>query len=139
MDKHIGHTELVSFPTIGVRKIKAKVDTGAYSTSLHVNDVKVENDILKFWVTDPNSVLEFSEFKTITVKSSFGRKQKRYMIITDIKIGKESYKVHISLSNRKRMKYPVLIGRRFLKDNKFIVDVTKKNINVKSKKDKHIQ
>jgi hypothetical protein len=138
MDKHIGRTEFVGFPLIGIKKVVAKVDTGAYSTSIHVSQTKVEDGILKFWIDSPENVYEFEEFKTITVKSSFGKKQKRYMIVTDIKIGKLTYKVHISLSDRKKMKYPVLIGRRFLKENQFMVDVTKKNINVRTKKNKSI-
>jgi hypothetical protein len=138
MDKHIGRTEFVGFPLIGIKNVVAKVDTGAYSTSIHVSQTKVEDGILKFWIDSPENVYEFEEFKTITVKSSFGKKQKRYMIVTDIKIGKLTYKVHISLSDRKKMKYPVLIGRRFLKENQFMVDVTKKNINVRTKKNKSI-
>ena len=45
----------------------------------------------------------------------------------------KNYKVHISLTNRKKMKYPVLIGRRFLNKFKYMVNVRKKNINDRAK------
>ena len=48
-------------------------------------------------------------------------------------LGEKNYKVHISLTNRKKMKYPVLIGRRFLNRFKYMVNVRKKNINDRAK------
>lgn len=71
----------------------------------------------------------YEQYKTIKVKSSFGKSQVRYSIKTKVKLGDDFYKVSISLSNRKNMKYKCLIGRRFLYKNKFLVDVNKRFIN----------
>ena len=49
-------------------------------------------------------------------------------------ITKLEYKGGISLTDRKKMRYPVLIGRRFLYKFNYLVDVTKKNINDTNKK-----
>ncbi|HET8837809.1 MAG TPA: RimK/LysX family protein, partial [Flavobacteriaceae bacterium] len=56
-----------------------------------------------------------------TVKSSNGITQKRYEIRSTIQIFGKIYKISLTLSDRKEMRYPVLIGRKFL-SNKFIVD-----------------
>ena len=68
------------------------------------------------------------------VKSSNGKLQKRYGIKLKIQIGKKKYRIFTSLTNRKNMKFRLLIGRRFLYLNNFLVDVKKKNIHGRPKK-----
>ena len=75
----------------------------------------------------------YDKYKTIVVRNSFGKKQKRFSIVSKMSLGEKNYKVHISLTNRKKMKYPVLIGRRFLNKFKYMVNVRKKNINDRAK------
>ena len=70
----------------------------------------------------------------ISVKNSFGKVQKRFSILTKMEIGNSIYKFYVSLTDRKNMRYPVLIGRRFLYKFNYLVDVTKKNINDRNKK-----
>lgn len=132
--KKIGRVEKVSFPDLNITSIDAKVDTGAYGTALHVEGIRSRNGKLSFWIDEPTNRIYFEDYKTITVKSSFGKKQKRYSIMTRVIVGESTYKVYISLTNRKDMKYPVLIGRRFLHKFNYIVDVRKKNINDRLKK-----
>ena len=99
---------------------------------MHVDDIRLEDDKLCFNIDDKEFIYE--KYKTITVKSSFGRVQKRFSILTRILIGDSVYKFYISLTNRKNMRYPVLIGRRFLYKFDYLVDVKKKNINDTTKK-----
>lgn len=134
MMKIIGRSEKVSFPNLKIESIKSKVDTGAYNISLHVDGIEVINNALNFWIGDELNTFTFNKFKMVLVKSSFGEIQIRYSIFTRIKIGHSTYKVNVSLSDRKDMKYPVLIGRRFLRKFDYLVDVRKKNINDRSKK-----
>ena len=70
----------------------------------------------------------FKEFNTIKVRSSNGIAQKRYEIKSTLKIFGKVYKISLSLSDRKEMKFPVLIGRKFL-NGKFIVDPQLKDIS----------
>jgi hypothetical protein len=126
MSKKVGSIEKVNFVNI-CGEIEAKVDTGAWRTSLHVDKVYLKNNNLLFHIDD--RVYVYKRYKTIRVKSSFGKTQIRYSIKTTIKLGEYLYNVSISLSNRKSMKYKCLIGRRFLYRNKFLVDVNKKFIN----------
>jgi len=132
MEKKVGRSENISFPELKIEKIKAKVDTGAYGVALHVDDIRQEGDKLYFKVNSKE--FSYDKFKTVNVKSSFGKVQKRFSIFTKIVIGDSIYKFYVSLADRKKMKYPVLIGRRFLYKFNYLVDVTKKNINDTNKK-----
>lgn len=132
MEKKIGRSERVSFPELGVENIKSKIDTGAYGIALHVDNIRVVDNELFFNIEDIE--YKYSKYKMVSVKSSFGRKQKRFSIFTKIKIGETTYKFFVSLTDRKNMRYPVLIGRRFLYKFNYIVDVRQKNIYDTSKK-----
>lgn len=129
--KYMGRSEKVSFPDLGIEAKEAKIDTGAYGNVLHVDDIFIKEDKLFFSIEEKEYIYE--KYKTIVVKNSFGKKQKRFSIMTRILLGEKTYKVDISLTNRKKMKYPMLIGRRFLNKFRYIVNVRKKNINDRAK------
>ena len=84
MEKTIGRREIISFPDLMVDKIKAKVDTGAYGTALHVDNISVINDELTFTIN--NNKFTYTKFKMINVKSSFGKKQKRFCLNLSLKL-----------------------------------------------------
>lgn len=136
----IGRRESVSFPELGLYNIVAKIDTGAYTTALHCHDIREENGVLYFKLLDPThpeyneQEQKFSVFSQKEIKNSFGEVEKRYIIKTVIKIGRKRINSVISLTDRANMRYPVLIGRKLLK-NKFVVDVSLLN-NVPVKKSK---
>ncbi len=123
--KLIGRREFVSFPLLGIDKVEAKIDTGAYTCSIHCNNIilKTENNkqILTFQLLD-DRVYSFEDFTRKKIKNSFGEMEERYIIKTLITMGGKKIKTTISLSDRESMRYPVLIGRRLLK-GKFIIDV----------------
>ncbi len=128
----IGRKEPVDFPELGIKGIEAKIDTGAYSNTLYCHEIQVYNKKLSFKVLDPShpvfsrKVHVFDEFYKKKIKNSFGEIEERYMIKTKIKIAGRVIKSIISLTDRGKMRYPVLIGRKLLK-NKFVVDVSIKN------------
>lgn len=127
MKKKVGRSENISFPELKIANIKAKIDTGAYGVALHVDDIKHEDGKLYFKIDSDEFF--YDKFKMISVKNSFGKVQKRFSILTKIIIGDSIYKFYVSLTDRKNMRYPVLIGRRFLYKFNYLVDVKKKNIN----------
>ena len=133
MSKKVGRFEKISLPELGLSSLDAKVDTGAFNIALHVDGFQVVEDKLFFWFEDGEKIC-FDKFKEVKVKSSFGRVQKRFLIKTKLTLGEKSHKVFISLTNRKGMKFPCLIGRRFLYKYNYIVDVKKKNIHDRSEK-----
>lgn len=127
--KIIGRRETVDFPDLKLFGITAKIDTGAYTTALHCHDIKQENGKLYFKLLDPShpeyneQMQSFDVFSQKNIKNSFGEVESRYVIKTTIKIGKKKIKALISLTDRANMRYPVLIGRKLLK-NRFMVDVS---------------
>lgn len=124
----IGRREFIDFPLLGIFDIEAKIDTGAYTSSLHCENISVnyENSkpILYFTIIEHEVAreLRFEEFSQKKIKNSFGEMEERFVINTIFHIGKKKIWSIISLSNRDNMKYPVLIGRRLLK-GKFYIDV----------------
>jgi hypothetical protein len=129
MKKKVGRKESVSFTDLGIENMKAKIDTGAYGIALHVDGIEIVDDKINFWIGNKSNIFVFDKYKKIKVKNSFGEKQERYSILTRIKLGDNIYKFYVSLTDRKNMKYPVLIGRRFLHKFNYLVDVRQKNIH----------
>lgn len=131
--KILGIFEKVDFPQFGINSVTAKVDSGADTGALHCTTVIEEK-------TSKGSVLHFSPFdypevKITTddfyindVKSSNGTIEKRYFIKTFVVVQGETYKVSLSLADRSSMKWPVLIGRKFLAKHNFLVDVNKESV-----------
>jgi hypothetical protein len=124
----VGWRELFHFTDLGLVNVPAKIDTGAYSNVLHCDEIEEINGTLHLKIG--NNKYQFEKFKKISVKSSFGEEQERYAILTNVFLGNISYKLYVSLNNRDKMKYPLLIGRRFLQKFKYIVDVNKECINI---------
>lgn len=127
----IGRREFVDFPDLHLSSVEAKIDTGAYTSSIHCKDILLKTidkkPVLCFKLLDElhpeysEKIHEFSEFGKKKIKNSFGEMEERYIIKTKIKIGKKVIHTTLSLSDRDGMRYPVLIGRRILK-RKFIID-----------------
>lgn len=118
----------VDFSEFGIKSVIAKVDTGAYSGCFHATNIDVKKnkgaDILEFSPFDhPEKKYNTIHFIKKRVKSSNGQIEERYFIDTDIVINKETYPVRLSLSDRRNMRWPVLLGRKFLKQHGFLVDV----------------
>lgn len=131
----IGKTISVDLPRLGFMAIAAKIDTGAYYCSLHCHQIEIKEkegrEVLCFRLLDPShpeyreKEICFKNFNKKIIKNSFGDTEERFIIRSTIKIKGRRIKTFITLTNRGSMKYPMLIGRRLLK-NKFVVDVSVK-------------
>ena len=134
MDRNIlGIYELIDFPDFGINSVKAKIDTGAYSGAFHCTKIKETTSesgrVLHFSPFDnPDVDIKATEYYSKHVKSSNGKREERYFITTNVCISGKTFPVSLSLADRTTMKWPVIIGRRFLMDNNFLVDVNKKSI-----------
>ena len=130
----IGRIEPISILDLELFDLDAKIDTGAYSNSLHCDDITVEDGFVTFRLLDRvhpsyhNKKIKIPLYQEKRVKSSNGIIQKRAFIQVNVKFANKIYKTVISLTSRADMKYPMLIGRKFLK-NRFLVDVSKKNLS----------
>ena len=136
----IGLTEFISIPEAGISNLPCKVDTGADSCAIHCERARIREidgeEYLVFKLLDKkhplfsDQELCIKDFREMRVKSSFGDYEYRYQVNLNIKIFNKMYNATFNLSNRKSMKYPVLLGRKFLANN-FIVDVSKRNLSQK--------
>lgn len=130
-DKILGSIEMVSFPEFkAIGEIQAKIDTGAYTGALHCTEVHLKQingeDVLFFSPFDhPEIEINTKVFTRGIVRSSNGEEEERYFITTRISIAGEVYPITITLADRTVMQWDILIGKRFLKENNFLVDVKK--------------
>lgn len=132
--KLIGRVETADFPDLGLTNVPVKIDTGAYTSSIHYQEMTEKNDKLHcvFNSLSKNSsqkqVVVFEDFKTTLVKSSNGIPQKRYKIKTTVVFFQKKYKISLTLAKRKSMRYPALLGRKFL-SGKFVIDSSRVNLS----------
>lgn len=140
-NKVIGRTEKVDLPEWELTDIEAKIDTGAYTSSLHCHHieafVKDGKSWLRFRLLDPDHeayndrLLECPLHDEREVKSSNGQSELRYFIQTKIKMFGEIFTIELSLADRSAMKYPLLIGRKYIKKTHLLVDVSQTNLSSK--------
>lgn len=138
----IGRRDYVQLPGLELFNIQVKVDTGAYGCSLHCHEIEVISKegvpVLRFKLLDPqhpeyqDKFNYVSDFNDKIVKNSGGAIEHRYTIQTELLIFRQSYIVEFSLTDRANMRYPILLGRKFLR-NRFVVDVSLKNLSKKKK------
>lgn len=125
----IGWCELIALPDLGIAKIRVKTDTGAATSALHATDIHsyVEGGGLKVKFAVPATPTS-TVMKTCTadvlgrrlVKSSSGHQTERLVILTRIAIGTHSWPVELTLTNRKNMQFPMLLGRTAMIDGVLI-------------------
>lgn len=132
----IGRKDIVDFPDLNLWEVRAKVDTGADTSSIHVRKISVEKKgdkaILSCYFR-PRHKVSFTDFNQTTVKSSNGLAEIRYVVNLKLNLFGQDYETEFTLSDRKSMTFPVLLGKKFLK-RRFIVDVSYSNLSQKNKR-----
>lgn len=134
----LGRSDRFDLPGLGLEDIHAKIDTGAYTCSLHCSSAKVVNGKLEFVLLDEEHPeftgmkFTFSKYTQREIKNSFGEAEMRFVIKTTIKIFDRVIKAEFSLSDRDKLRFPVLIGRKILR-HRFLIDVTKKDLSFMAK------
>lgn len=129
----IGRLEHIALPGLGITRVEAKIDTGAYRSALHYQRLKVRTvDGVKlltvvFQMGGRRKTKVFKAFKRVTVKSSNGEASRRYLISTRVRLGTHVVRAQFTLFDRSDMKYQVLLGRKFLR-GRFVVDVAAKHV-----------
>lgn len=138
----LGRQEIIDLPSFGLEDIEAKVDTGAYTSAINCSRVKVREingqKELTFFLSGSKihekRARKFSttDFKRKKIKSSNGQIEERFVIKTIAIIYGRKLRMEFSLSDRSKMKFPILLGRKLL-TGRYIVDVSKKNLSYKEK------
>ena len=127
----IGWREWLSLPDLKIPQIKAKVDTGARTSSLHAHNLeyftKKKKTFVRFCVhpvqrSKRKSIETTAELKEERhVKSSGGHQTLRPVIETSIKIADQVWSIELTLIDRDLMGFRMLLGRQAIK-NRFFVD-----------------
>lgn len=135
--KVIGRKEKISLPELGLKLVWAKVDTGAYTSSIHAENIRTEirngKEVLVFQALLPGhksytgEELVFENFREKKVKNSFGHGESRFLIETQMELAGEIFLAEITLSDRSSMKNAILLGRKILR-KRFLVDVSAINL-----------
>jgi len=134
-DKHvIGWLESVDLPEWGITGLIAKIDTGAKTSAIHVenlvalDDDEIEFDVILSRKNQEKKVHVKTQFvRRTSIRSSSGTKQNRYVVETQMILGEHEHRVELSLVSRSKMLRRMLIGRRAL-DGHYVVDVSKTHI-----------
>lgn len=137
----IGRVDIIDLPEFTLHDVEAKVDTGAYTSAIHCSKIKVIKQGTKEFVTfhipgskihgQGKKVFKTDDYVLKTIKSSSGHKEERFVITTQVLIFNKLIKTEFSLTDRSTMKFPILLGRKFLV-KRFIVDVSAKNLSYKN-------
>ncbi len=129
----VGWREFVSLPEWGIQSIRAKLDTGARTSALHVENLELLTDgTVRFEVVPGGNLAKrvpvVAELTRVTrVRPSTGKLQQRYVVSTVMRLGTVEKVIQLSLVSRRRMLCRMLIGRRALEDD-FLVDPSSKYV-----------
>lgn len=122
----LGWREWVTLPQLGIRQIKAKVDTGARTSALHAFKVRTfhegDRERVEFLIhpiqkdneTVVTCVADILDRRTVT--DSGGHKEERFVISTELAIGKYSWPIEVTLTARDDMLFRMLLGRTAIKN-----------------------
>ena len=141
----VGFREWISLIDLKLVALKAKIDTGAKTSSLHAFDIKHVKrggiSFVKFKVhpiqKNVDVVVSCSAplIDRRIVTDSGGHKELRYVIHATIQIGGLKKKIELTLTNRESMKYRMLLGREALKQ--FYIDPSQSYLLKKNQKQRN--
>jgi len=127
----VGSEEWCSFEQLGIPAVKARIDSGARTSSIQSQNAKIIRRNQEDWVRfelnpiqDNRSVKLICEAPLVDrrmVKSSSGVSEERLVIRTEVTVGKHSFDLELTLANRDTMEYRMLLGREAL-NARFLVD-----------------
>ncbi|NNE01439.1 MAG: ATP-dependent zinc protease [Pirellulaceae bacterium] len=127
----MGWREWISMPDLGLPHLKAKIDTGARSSSLHAIDIETFHQADEEFVRFRVHPIQRSESRTIqcqakvhdvrSVRSSTGEVTDRFVILTPVRWKHQVWPVELTLADRSLMGFRMLIGREAIR-GRMLVD-----------------
>lgn len=136
----VGYAELVDIPEWNIRALRAKIDTGARTSALHVENVQeLPHDRVRFDVRlhrqklDRRVTVEAKVVRRSRVRPSNGLTENRIFVRALVRLGPVAEEVELSLVSRERMLFRMLLGRSALA-RRFLVDPAKSYVLSKPKK-----
>jgi hypothetical protein len=131
----IGWKEWISLPALGIPAVKAKIDTGARTSSLHTYQLerfmKQGKEFVLFQIhplqkrSDISISCESEIIDMRVVKDSGGHEEERIFIKTPVQLNDKKWDIEISLTSRENMLFRMLLGRTGLVSGDLTVDSAK--------------
>jgi len=128
----VGWREWLALPDLGVASIKAKVDTGARTSALHAFAVEPFDKNGELWVkfgmhpfqnnTEKEIWCEAKVTDQRAVTDSGGHTEQRYVIETNLTLGKKTWAIEATLTNRDSMLFRMLLGRTAMSAGNIVVN-----------------
>lgn len=138
----IGWTEFIDLPDWGVKRLRAKVDTGAKTSALHVENIEeLPRGFVRFDVVlhrhkrDRRIHVKAKVSRRARVRSSSGHMAERLFVKTRFALGSVEKDIEVSLVDRERMIYRMLLGREALQ-GPFLIDVDRRMVQQKKRRKK---
>lgn len=133
----IGALELCHLPELTINNLNVRVDTGAATSSLHVDNIEEFTQDDELWVSfdihpDIHNVAHIVRRKAKVVaqkkvKSSTATRERRYVIHTPIQMANQQWTIQLTLTDRSEMTYLMLFGREAMA-GRFLVDPSQEYI-----------
>lgn len=130
----IGWTEYVDLPEWGIQQLRVKVDTGARTSALHVENIEeLPRDRVRFDVVlhrkkrDRRIHVRTRIVRRGRVRSSTGHQSQRLFVETTLQLGPVEKRIELSLVDRQKMIHRMLLGREALQ-GPFLIDVDKRMV-----------
>lgn len=128
--KIIGWRELIALPDLGIADMKAKIDTGARTTALHAHAINVVENDDKKWVEFVPVVSEYSIRSPVRarlverrqIKNTSGVADERFVVLTRLAMGGRTWLIEVSLADRERMEFDLILGRTAIRRRNILVD-----------------
>ncbi|MGB3748332.1 MAG: RimK/LysX family protein [Rhodanobacter sp.] len=125
----LGWRERLALPALGIVRLKAKLDTGARSSSLHVDTLETFRRDGEVWLRfslhpgrrAPAVHAEARALDRRMVTDTGGRRTERWFIRSEVELAGMRFSVDINLTDRRHMLFPLLLGRTAL-SGRFVVD-----------------
>jgi hypothetical protein len=132
----VGWQERVDLPLLGLKNLKAKIDTGARTSALHATDmVTFERDgapwvhfHTRFDDDAHDTDVECPVHDQREITNTSGVPENRFVIRTKLRISNRLWKIDLSLTERTEMRFRMIIGRSALRRHAILVDPSKRNL-----------
>jgi hypothetical protein len=128
----VGWKEHVAMPELGIRRLRAKIDTGAKTSALDVASYELRTEpsgrivaLLRLALRRRAQLLELPVVRMVVVCNSGGYREQRPVVETLVCLGPVSKRVLLTVTNRSCMRFRMILGRSALAGD-FVVDVSRK-------------
>lgn len=122
----VGWREWIALPSLGIERIKAKIDTGARSSSLHASDIESFEREGRTWIrfsvspfqqsAEPRIVTAAPLIEYRPIRSSSGHLSVRPVVMAEMAIGEWRWNIELTLAARDEMGFRMLIGRQAVRN-----------------------